>query len=387
MSAIAIIPARGGSKGIPGKNLKELGGLSLLARTILAAQKSTCITKVYVTSDDEDILACARHYGAQTIQRPDTLSEDQSSSESALIHALSTIEKQRSLPEHFFFLQCTSPFLWSQDLDQAYDSFISNKADTLFSASRFHHFIWRNIPQSSEGINHNKAKRMRRQEREPEYLENGALYLMQTQGFLQRQHRFFGHTLPFEMPQLRSLEIDTPEDFSTAQMLLPLVENDLLPSLLMNYNALVTDFDGVLTDNKVHLDENGLETVRCDRGDGMGLSALLKANIPVLVLSSEQNPVVKHRCDKIGVQSIQTKDSKDKVLTKWASEKSIDLNQVVYVGNDINDLAAFAVAGCALAVMDAHPTVLQRANHIIPALGGHGAIRKVCDALLSKRSL
>ena len=119
----------------------------------------------------------------------------------------------------------------------------------------------------------------------------------------------------------------------------------------------------------------------------MGLSALLKANIPVLVLSSEQNPVVKHRCDKIGVPCIQTQGSKDKVLAQWASEQSIDLNKVVYVGNDINDLAAFKVVGCALAVMDAHPTVLQRANHIIPALGGHGAIRKVCDALLSKRSL
>jgi N-acylneuraminate cytidylyltransferase len=119
----------------------------------------------------------------------------------------------------------------------------------------------------------------------------------------------------------------------------------------------------------------------------MGLSALLKAKVPVLVLSSEQNPVVKHRCDKIGVQSIQTKGSKDKVLHQWAQEHNIDLEHVVYIGNDINDLAAFDVVGCALAVMDAHPTVLQRANHIIPSLGGHGAVRKVCDALLSKRSL
>ena len=137
MEAIAIIPARGGSKGIPGKNLKELGGLSLLARTILAATKSHCITRVYVTSDDDEILTHAETYGAIGIKRPDPISVVSSSSEAALRHALETLGEKETLPQHFFFLQCTSPFLQSGDLDGAMAHFHSKSADSLFLAAAF----------------------------------------------------------------------------------------------------------------------------------------------------------------------------------------------------------------------------------------------------------
>ena len=174
MEAIAIIPARGGSKGIPGKNLKELGGLSLLARTILAATKSHCITRVYVTSDDDEILAHAETYGAIGIKRPDPISVDTSSSEAALRHALETLGEKETLPQHFFFLQCTSPFLQSGDLDGAMAHFHSKSADSLFSGSRFHHFVWRQNGQTYEGVNHQQSERLRRQDRDTEVLENGA---------------------------------------------------------------------------------------------------------------------------------------------------------------------------------------------------------------------
>ncbi len=386
MEAIAIIPARGGSKGIPGKNLKELGGLSLLGRTILAATKSHIVSQVYVTSDDDRILKHATQLGAIPIKRPEDLSSDISSSESALLHALHTIASEDKLTPNFFFLQCTSPFLQSDDLDAAHHHLTTKGADTLFSGSRFHHFVWQENKQGCKGINHKHNERLRRQDRAPELLENGALYLINTEGFLKHQHRFFGTVASYEMPYLRSIEVDTPEDFAMAQMLLPLVDTDTLSKLFNKNHVLVTDFDGVLTDNKVHLDPNGQETVRCDRGDGMGLSALLKAKIPVLVLSSEQNPVVKTRCDKIGVESIQTKGSKATILNQWCKDNQININNIVYVGNDINDLAAFDVVGISLAVLDAHPTVLQRANHIIPQKGGHGAIRMVCDAMLKAGS-
>jgi len=386
METIAIIPARGGSKGIPGKNLKELGGYSLLARTILAAIKSSSVSDVYVTSEDDLILEHATQFGAIAIKRPNDLSSDISSSESALLHALNTISSDKTLPSNFFFLQCTSPFLQPEDLDGAYRQLQMKKADTLFSGSGFHHFVWREDKKGCEGINHQHTQRLRRQDRVPEFLENGALYLINTAGFLEHQHRFFGTVSSYEMPYLRSLEVDTPEDFAMAQMLLPLVNENKLAGLFHQNHVLVTDFDGVLTDNKVHLDEDGNETVRCDRADGMGLSNLLKANKTVLVLSSEQNPVVKHRCDKIGVESIQTKKSKATILNQWCQDNQIQISDVVYVGNDINDLAAFDVVGMSLAVLDAHPTVLRRANHIIPQKGGHGAIRMVCDAMLKAGS-
>ena len=387
MGTIAIIPARGGSKGLPKKNIKELGGIPLLGRTILAATKSKRVDAVYVTSDDPQILACAQHYGAETILRPETLSGDTASSESALTHALQEIENHKALPDHFFFLQCTSPFLNSKDIDGAFDTFQQQQADSLFSGSPFSHFVWEKAAQSSgfAGVNHDKSKRLRRQDRDVEVLENGALYLMNTQGFLSHRHRFFGCTSTHLMPSLRSLEIDTPEDFTLAQCLLPLVEPDALCQLLKGIQALVSDFDGVLTDNKVHLDDEGNETVRLDRGDGMGISSLTKAQMPVLVLSSEQNPVVKHRCDKLGIPAIQTKEAKSKILKGWSQELGIPLSKTAYIGNDVNDLPAFEVVGVALAVADAHPSVLKKADYIIPHKGGHGAVRAVCDALLHER--
>ena len=387
MGTIAIIPARGGSKGLPKKNLKELGGIPLLGRTVLAATKSKSVDAVYVTSDDPQILACAQHYGAETILRPETLSGDTASSESALSHALQEIEKNTALPQHFFFLQCTSPFLISQDLDDAFDTFRSKQADTLFSGSPFSHFVWRQAAETADfaGVNHDKSKRLRRQDREAEVLENGALYLMTTEGFLRHQHRFFGCTVTHLMPSIRSLEIDTPEDFTLAQCLSPLVEPDGLRKILQGVQALVSDFDGVLTDNKVHLDDEGNETVRLDRGDGMGIANLTKTQMPVLVLSSEQNPVVKHRCDKLGIPAIQTKEAKGKILKGWSEEQGIPLAKTAYIGNDVNDLPAFEVVGVALAVADAHPSVLQKADYIIPQKGGHGAVRAVCDALIHER--
>lgn len=387
MGTVAIIPARGGSKGLAGKNLLALGGLPLVGRAVLAALKAPSIDRVYVTSDDPEILKCAARYGAQTITRPDALSTDTCSSESALKHALESIQERHPLPEHFFFIQCTSPFLRADDLEKAVTLFRQSSADSLFSGTPFHHFIWQSNPEQNnlDGVNHAKSERLRRQDRPTEFLENGAFYLMNTQGFLTHRHRFFGTTVCCPMPASRSLEIDAAEDFAAAQALLPLIDDTALPNLLRDKKALVSDFDGVLTDNTVHLDETGRETVRLSRGDGMGLSALRRSGVPVLVLSSEQNPVVQLRCEKLGIPAIQTKEAKGPVLQQWALEQGLSAEDVVYIGNDLNDLPAFACAGVALAVADAHPKVLVAADYIIPHSGGCGAVRAVCDAMLKKR--
>jgi CMP-N-acetylneuraminic acid synthetase len=111
ISAIAIIPARGGSKGIPDKNLQTVGGVSLLARTISACLQSDSITTVYVSTDSDRIAEVASNCGAQVIRRPVEISGDKASSESALLHALGEIEKETSLPQNVLFAQCTSPFI------------------------------------------------------------------------------------------------------------------------------------------------------------------------------------------------------------------------------------------------------------------------------------
>ncbi len=387
-SLIAIIPARGGSKGIPGKNIAPVAGRPLIAYTIEAAIRARCISKVFVTTDDEKIAAAAKQYGAEIITRPAELSGDTASSESALIHALETIRQQgETLPEFFVFLQCTSPLTLPEDIDGTVEAMIKQQADTAFTAAPFHGFIWKRNPDgNSEGINHDKLVRLRRQEKEPEFLETGAVYVMRTAGFLEKKHRFFGKTAIYKTTTERLLDIDEPEDLiRAARMLSDLAQDRLLTALhSKDIKALVMDFDGVLTNNKVYVTETGEESVRCDRSDGLGLTMLRKLPIKIMVLSKEANPVVSARCRKLQIECLQGIDHKLQTLETWCKTHGIMMDQVLYVGNDANDAECLQAAGISAAPADSHPSALNVAWIQLQANGGDGAVREVCDALLTR---
>jgi N-acylneuraminate cytidylyltransferase len=143
---------------------------------------------------------------------------------------------------------------------------------------------------------------------------------------------------------------------------------------------LVLDFDGVLTDNRVWMDEAGLESVVFDRGDGMGVRLLREAGgVDLLVLSTEENPIVAARCRKLKIPFRQALVDKRTALLDWVAEHGIDLADVAYVGNDVNDLGCLEVAGLAVAVADSHPDVLAAAHVVLTRPGGRGAVREICD--------
>jgi len=141
-----------------------------------------------------------------------------------------------------------------------------------------------------------------RQQCEPQYLETGAVYLMRTQGFLQAKHRFFGKTVMCVMPSERCWESDDPVDFQIAEMLMREQHRRQKISQLPNpAAALVLDFDGVFTDSRVIVSQDGTEAVICDRSDGWGLALVKKLGLSILVLFTEQNPVVQARSNKLGI--------------------------------------------------------------------------------------
>lgn len=156
----------------------------------------------------------------------------------------------------------------------------------------------------------------------------------------------------------------------------------LLAVLPSRPELLVLDFDGVMTDNSVYVDEDGREWVRCSRGDGMGISLLRKAGLPILVLSTETNPVVQARCRKLGIECLHGLQDKEAVLRRILTERGIASAGTIYVGNDVNDSGCLRLAGCALVVADAHPAVRELADYVLTRPGGHGAVREVCDAVL-----
>ena len=155
--------------------------------------------------------------------------------------------------------------------------------------------------------------------------------------------------------------------------------------MLSQIKAVVFDFDGVFTDNRVIVSTTGEEFVICDRGDGMGTNLLADAGIKMLILSKEKNAVVTSRGKKLNIEVIQGCDDKLPELIKWLQKNNVDAKQAAYIGNDINDLECLSHVEVAVIPADAHPSVIKTATWILQHNGGRGAIREFADVLLDNR--
>ena len=380
---VAVIPARGGSKGVPRKNLRRVGGVPLVARAITAARETASIDRVVVSTDDAEIGAVAEEWGAQVVARPVDLAGDTATSESALLHTLDALAATGVEADILVFLQATSPFIDPRDLERAIGLVRDRSFDSVFSAIETYGFLWSaDASGTARGINHEPSTRPRRQDREPHYLETGAFYVMRSLGFHGARHRFFGRVGVVEVAERSAIEIDTEEQLVMASAIAPLLHGVGGQPGSIDAIAVVTDFDGVHTDDTATTDVEGRETVRVSRSDGMGVAELRRAGIPVLILSTETNPVVSARARKLRVDVRQGVDDKAAALIEWAAEIGVPLASVAYVGNDINDLACLNLVGWPVAVPDAHPLVLAAARVVLTRAGGDGAVRELSDRVL-----
>lgn len=385
MSVLCVIPARGGSKGVKRKNLRKIGGRTLVSRAVDSALASTSVDSVVVSTDDDEIAAEAQRCGAEVVRRPADLGSDSASSESVLLHALGHAREQTGRAvDVLVFLQCTSPVIESADIDRAVAMVRDEGFDAVFSAVPSHGFIWQRLDGSAVGVNHDSRIRERRQDRPSEFLETGAIYVMDAAGFIEAGHRFFGRIGICEVSRDHAIEIDEEADLDLARFVAdrsdagPLVRLD--PAKVA---ALVTDFDGVHTDNRATVDQTGVESVSVNRSDGMGLAALRATGLPILILSTEKNPVVAARAHKLGIECIHGSDDKLAALEGWAALNSISLDETVYIGNDTNDVACLTRVGWPIVVADAHSDVLGTGAMVTSRPGGMGAVREVTDHLLS----
>ncbi len=387
MKVFAVIPARGGSKGLPGKNIRPLAGKPLLAYMIEAAQAASMVDKVFVSTDSESIAAVAIHYGAKVILRPENISGDTASSELALLHAIEYFGKDS--PDILLLLQCTAPFTTPEDINGTVETLIKNKADSAFAAVPFHHFLWRENAHKAFGINHSGKERKRRQDLEPQYLEAGSVYAMRVATFLDEKTRFCGSTSLHIVEDFhRAIEIDDAADFYQCEAMhawfnFSKEEREHYKNRSFVFpkkiGAMVCDFDGVFTDNAVYTLQSGEECVRCDRGDGEGISQLKKLGIPILVLSAEHNPVVAARCRKLKIECLQGVVNKAECLSVWLSQHQINWEEIIYVGNDWNDKVCLQRAGAGIVPRDAHSSARNVADMVLQSKGGKGALRELSD--------
>lgn len=150
---------------------------------------------------------------------------------------------------------------------------------------------------------------------------------------------------------------------------------------------LISDFDGVFTDNSVYINENGIESVRCCRADGIGIKKLIKSGVSFIVCSSEEIDCATSRAKKIGFSAYLGINDKGKFINNYLEEHSIEPKNVAYIGNDVNDLTAFEAVGYTIAVKDSYPEILSKANKILDVSGGYGAVREACNHIMDINNL
>lgn len=162
--------------------------------------------------------------------------------------------------------------------------------------------------------------------------------------------------------------------------------HEKLKAILRDIEFAVFDFDGVFTDNRVLVLQDGTEGVMCNRSDGLGVQMLKKAGFKTMVLSKERNPVVSKRCEKLGIDCIQACDDKITKLKEIAAESGIKLENIAYMGNDVNDVCCLKEVGLPVVVADAYPEAAEHALLETEKPGGYGAVRELCDLIMSCRS-
>jgi len=218
---LAIVPARGGSKGIPGKNLVPLAGKPLLVYTLQAARSAPSITRLVVSTDSPEIAEVARDSGAEVIERPAEISGDEATSESALIHCLGHLKAAEGYePDLVVFLQATSPLRGAADIEKSIATLKREGADSLFSACNQRGFVWRVEDGGVWPLNYEPVRRPRRQEAPDDVVENGAIYVFKPWVLSDLGCRLGGRIAIHRMSFLDSFEIDEPWDLELVELLL-----------------------------------------------------------------------------------------------------------------------------------------------------------------------
>ncbi len=399
---LAIVQARGGSKGLPRKNLRLLRGHPLVAYSIASGLAARRVTRVIMSTDDEEIAAVARQYGAEVpFLRPPELALDDTPDFPLFDHAISWLaEHENYRPQAIVQLRPTTPLRPRGMVDEALRILESDpRADCVRGVTipkQTPYKMWRDGEDGCMvqlmDTSFPEPYNMPRQNLPVAYWQTGHIDAIRTTTITEKQSLTGQRVRRIMIDGNYCVDIDTLVDFDLAERAIEQkhLDIDVPQGAALStrrpwprpVGLLVFDFDGVFTDNRVYVLQDGREAVACHRGDGMGLSMLRATGLPIAVLSTEKNPVVEARCRKLNLECRQGLNDKREALVALAREKNVDLQRVVYVGNDVNDLGCMEAAGFAVAVADAYPAALEKADFVLTATGGAGAVRQLCDILL-----
>lgn len=400
---LAVIPARGGSKGIPRKNIRNFAGHPLIAYSIEAGLRASTVTRVIVSTDDEEIAAVARQYGAEVpFLRPAEIAQDQTLDLPVFQHVLEWLQTHEDYcPDVVVQLRPTSPIRPPGLVDEAVRLLLANpeagSARGVVPSGQNPYKMWRIDPASGRMLPLMRDAGVDEPYNAPRQILPATFW--QT-GHIDaiRPNVILGGSmsgdviLPVMIDPAYTVDIDTPKDWARSEWLVWHAGLDIVypggprRPLPQQVDLVVFDFDGVMSDNRVWVAEDGREMVAANRSDSIGIRNLREAGISSIILSTEVNPVVSARARKIKMPVVQGQEDKAAALRAILVEREIDSSRVVYVGNDTNDLPCFPLVACFVAVADAQPAVLRQADLILSRAGGHGAVRELCDLLVARIS-
>ena len=225
MTNIAFIPVRGGSKSIPLKNIKMLAGKPLVYWTAKAANDANCVDKVIIATDSEEIKVTVKNYNdlkkVEIYNRKPENATDTASTESVMLEYIE--EAKLDKKDKFFLIQATSPLLKSKHIDEMYEKYLKDGADSALSCVINKRFYW---TKDGKSINYDYKNRPRRQDFEGYYMENGACYINTVENILNSKNRLSGKISVYEMPEYTAVEIDEPDDFLLIERLMEKHQND-----------------------------------------------------------------------------------------------------------------------------------------------------------------
>ncbi len=380
MKKIAFIPVRGGSKSIPKKNIKIFCGKPLIYWNLIELENCDQVDEIVVASDSEDIISVVEEFKFSKVvvyRRSNENAQDHSTSESIMLEYINFAKLD--LSDVFMLVQATSPFTKSNDFSNGLK--MMNSYDTVFSCAKIKRFIW---DKDSNPLNYDFKNRPRRQDFDGTFMENGAFCISLVSDIIKYNNRISGNIGICEMPEYTFVEIDEPEDWIIAERLF--LKNNYS---LNNYNfskikIFLSDVDGVLTDAGMYYTEKGDEIKKFSTYDGMAFKILQKKGVKVGIITTEDRQLNRNRAQKLSLDfDFHGADDKLKIVKELCKKQNINLNQVAYIGDDVNCFELLSNVGFPACPKNAVDKIKSIPNIIqISQNGGSGVVREFVEIII-----
>jgi len=382
---IAFIPARCGSKSISLKNIKVFCNKPLIYWNIRALSDSSLIDEIVVATDCEEIKKTVQSFSFSKVRvydRDKLNAEDESSTESVIIEFLNKESYDNN--DNFLLVQATSPLTETKDFDKALLKIKKEKADSLLTCVRTKRFLWND---NGSPINYEYNNRPRRQDFNGVLVENGAFYINSVGNVLRDKNRLSGKISIYEMEEYKYVEIDEEDDWIVAESLMK--KHTILDKNENKVKLFLSDVDGTLTDSGMYYSEDGDELKKFNTRDGKGFELLRNSGIKTGIITSENTEVVARRAKKLKLdylyQGLEHKGKLD-IVKELCAIENIDLNEVAYIGDDVNCMDLLKEVGLAACPSDAVQKVKSISGiMVLNTKGGYGVVREFIDIIMNNK--